>query len=315
MRHSRQLLHKLQIRIIIALPLIPKRISQAAVSGRAIPKHRIDHGASRSREPEKELQRIRRGPVRARIRVHGFLVERIVRIEDPRNVVFGAVFVPRAGSHRREVQRVERVAEVQRRVDHPAGEHGADELVGVGPEGGVHGLPVGYVVPVETEIEESLCYVLVTFWIFGRSLRGISGAYKTIVSRAHHIRFPVSVSEVADQWNRSKQREHDDRNPFVAECCDGYNAEELKRLLRDGRVLVHGVEERDVGQDSRVVDVGRSDKNVSEQSSETISDHLGSNEEKDAPAWVDFTAVVKLHGTQWSKTVRSVALCGISQLF
>lgn len=58
---------------------------------------------------------------------------------------------------------------------------------------------------------------------------------------------------------------------------------------------MHSVEQCYIGKDSRVVDRGRSDEDVSEQASEAVPDHLGCDQEEDSPPSIELFAVVEFH--------------------
>lgn len=148
--------HELKVRVIIVTLAILPAILQSIPRILAIPENSIDHCTSRGSKAAEEVHGIRYGPLGEGILVHGSLIERPLWCQDAADVVCCTGVVKGAGRHRGKSLGVHGVGEVQDGEENPAEEHGAEEGVGVGPEGSVQGTPEGDVVPVETDVHEAL---------------------------------------------------------------------------------------------------------------------------------------------------------------
>lgn len=71
---------------------------------------------------------------------------------------------------------------------------------------------------------------------------------------------------------------------------------------------MHCVEEGDIWENSRIVNVWRANQNISKQSGHAITQHLGAYKESNAPSRIYPPAIVQLHGRQRAEPVRRVTL-------
>jgi hypothetical protein len=132
--------------------------------------------------------------------------------------------------------------------------------------------------------------------------------YKAVVPRAQNIGNPLSMTKITDQREGAEQWEDELGKPFVAEHDRSDYSKELKGALGHGGVLVHSIEEGDVREDPRVVDVRWAHKNISIDSDQPIAHHLSADKESNSPSRIYFLAVVQLHGRQRAQSVGSIAL-------
>ena len=119
--------------------------------------------------------------------------------------------------------------------------------------------------------------------------------HESRVSRSQGVSNRISVSHVANEWQGSKHWENGRGKPLVDERCNSNDAKELERFLRDCWIPMHCIEQCHIRKNTRIVYRRRSNKDISEQSSKPITDHLSRDKEQNSPSGIDLFIVVKFH--------------------
>ena len=155
-RYSGKMIHELEVWVIVITATILPAVFQACICLLAIPQNGVEHCAGGSGESTEEVHRVGSRPLWHRVVIQGCLIERVVRVHNSGNVIFSPGSVPCSSRHWCVVLGVQEIVEVHQRIDEPAQSHGSKVSVGVSPKWCVQRLPERDIIPVETDVSQTL---------------------------------------------------------------------------------------------------------------------------------------------------------------
>ena len=102
------------------------------------------------------------------------------------------------------------------------------------------------------------------------------GTDKSVGTRAQDKGFPVAMAKPTNQRKRAQKRKNELWEPLIHKrdrCDDG---KVLEGFFSYGWVAMHRIEQCHVGQHSGIIHLRGSNQDITEETREAISDHLGS---------------------------------------